>query len=74
MNRPDTLRALCDAMNSFVPSHDNERLEDVVDLCNLPTYGGEAPADTTNIWSWDADSILVYCDHDNTYRITPRLA
>lgn len=63
------LRDLCDALNAFVPSRDNERLEDVIDLCNLPTFGGDAPADTTGIWSWDADSILVYCD---TYRITAR--
>lgn len=63
------LRALCDALNSY---DDEARLESVVDLSNLPTYGGEAPADTTGIWSWDANSILVFCDHDSTYRVTPR--
>jgi hypothetical protein len=73
MNRtPANLQALCDALNEFEPSHDNERLEDTCDLCNLPTFGGAAPADTAGIWSWDADSVLVYCDHDSTFRVTPR--
>lgn len=42
------------------------RLADLVDLTALPTYwsslptfGGDAPADTTGIWSWDRDRVLV---------------
>lgn len=64
------LRALCQALNDHNDA--DVRLESVVDLCNLPTYGGEAPADTNGIWSWDADSILVFCSHDSTYRVTSR--
>lgn len=67
-----SLRILCDALNGFVPASKHSRLEDEVDLCNLPTYGGEAPNDTTGIWSWDADSVLVFCEHDSTYRVTLR--
>lgn len=26
---------------------------------DLPTFGGEAPADTHLVWSWDAESLLV---------------
>ena len=29
------------------------------DLSNLPTFGGEWPADTSEVWSWDADRLLV---------------
>lgn len=29
-----------------------------VDIADLPTFGGPAPADTLGIWSWDADSLL----------------
>lgn len=30
-----------------------------IDLTGLPTYGGDAPADTMYVWSWDEDRILV---------------
>ena len=26
---------------------------------NLPTFGGVEPADTSGVWSWDADRLLV---------------
>lgn len=30
-----------------------------VDICALPTFGGEPPADTQEVWSWDEDNLLV---------------
>lgn len=30
-----------------------------IDWASLPTFGGEEPADTTGIWSWDETRILV---------------
>lgn len=30
-----------------------------VDMANLPTFGGDEPSDTSAVWSWDADSLLV---------------
>ena len=36
--------------------------DDVVqraDLCSLPNFGGEWPADTLGVWSWDEDHVLV---------------
>lgn len=30
-----------------------------IDMSSLPTYGGEAPASTVGVWSWDADRLLV---------------
>lgn len=29
------------------------------DMASLPTFGGEAPADTAKVWSWDTASLLV---------------
>jgi len=30
-----------------------------LNLANLPTFGGATPNDTTGIWSWDEDRLLV---------------
>lgn len=30
-----------------------------VEICDLPTFGGEEPASTCEIWSWDEDCVLV---------------
>lgn len=35
-----------------------EELEQM-DMASLPTFGGEEPSDTSAVWSWDADSLLV---------------
>ncbi len=33
--------------------------------CDQPTFGGEAPADTSKVWSWDEERLLVgTCAHD----------
>lgn len=45
----DSLDALFDAMRS--------RLVDRWD--SLPTFGGEEPADTSGVWSWDEDRVIV---------------
>lgn len=36
------------------------RLADLVDLTALPTYGGEAPADTVGVYAWDETHQLEY--------------
>jgi hypothetical protein len=30
-----------------------------IDLTSLPTFGGDEPADTSEVWSWDETSELV---------------
>ena len=35
-----------------------ERLDELADLANLPTYGGEVPGDTEGIYSWDSGRVL----------------
>jgi hypothetical protein len=49
------------------------RVNERYDLTSLPTYGGEEPADTQGIYSWDADRVL-YCDgpQNTPWVISPR--
>lgn len=67
-----TLQQLCDALNGFEPEFSGQRLEDVVDLCGLPTFGGEAPADTSEIWSWDAWNFLYFDVGTSSYYLSSR--
>lgn len=30
-----------------------------IDFADLPTFGGEEPSDTSGVWSWDKDNLLV---------------
>jgi hypothetical protein len=43
-----------------------------VDICELPTFGGNVPKSTDGVWSWDPFSLLVgegaFCD----WTIRPR--
>ena len=62
INATTTLAALRDLLNSWTPDSEGEgeRLEDVCDLPGLPTFGGESPVDTREIWSWDSENIMTY--------------
>lgn len=51
----ETLDDLCRYLRSPLAASD---LTDN-DFCDLPTYGGQPPADTYGIWSWDATRLLV---------------
>lgn len=57
---PTTLDDLLDAMRSHADwsgcEHDSDGRQDWTEL---PTYGGEAPDDTSGVWSWDVDRLLV---------------
>lgn len=44
---------------------------DDIDWADLPSYGGAAPADARNVWSWDAAHIVVGTCHDDL-RLMPR--
>lgn len=64
MARPTTLDELFELMKMNHPS--------VLDLhgqwrTDLPAFGGPEPRDTTAIWSWDTDRIIVgSCTDDLT--------
>lgn len=36
------------------------KLDEIIDLSSLPTYGGNNPRDTFEIFSWDEGNILSY--------------
>ena len=44
-----------------------------IDIHKLPTFGGDEPDDTTGIWSWDADSVLIDGDHSR-FEVVERTA
>jgi len=53
------LNDLMKALKVADASHDINYLLIDVEWDNLPTFGGEEPDDTSEIWSWDKDSLLV---------------
>ena len=48
------LDELLDALNSVEPEQTDERL-----MTSLPTFGGDEPAETLGVWSWDATHMIV---------------
>lgn len=42
------------------------------DICELPTFGGQAPSSTDEVWAWDADSLLVGTGPFREWRIVDR--
>ena len=60
VNNAKTLTELRNLLNGFVPETEGERLDEVVELCALPSFGGVTPSDTIEVWSWDAENVLLY--------------
>lgn len=63
----DDLLALLEERSNALDA--DERLEDAIDLADLPTYGGDEPRDTHGIYSWDESRVLAY---DNGWSIEAR--
>jgi len=59
------LEELCDLLNSLSAQECDEN-----DLSSLPTYGGDEPVNTSEIWSWDRDSLII--GDGNEYEIISR--
>lgn len=65
MIKPATLDALCGALNDLEEGRpegvcDSELYRGAgLDMAGLPTFGGEAPAHTREVYSWDATGLLV---------------
>jgi hypothetical protein len=47
------------------------RIDEVADLCGLPTYGGDEPVSTIGIWSWDPGRMIV-SDYNGNFVIESR--
>jgi hypothetical protein len=66
VNAANTLKVLCETLNNF---DNGVNLEELVDLPGLPTFGGMNPSDTRDVWSWDAENVLLW---DGRYYIDRR--
>lgn len=49
----NTLDDLLDALRAA------DRISDDTDMSSLPTFGGDEPEDTSEVFSWDAGRLLV---------------
>jgi hypothetical protein len=57
-----SLSALCEAVNAastHIVQNDLGDLDNYVDMSSLPTFGGAEPRDTHEIWSWDAEDLMM---------------
>ena len=43
-----------------------------VDICELPTFGGEQPKSTADVWSWDEDCLLMGTGPFSEWQIVDR--
>lgn len=62
INTAPTLTDLCAILNRLQDACTATfacKLEEVVSLTGLPTFGGEEPRNTAGIFSWDADRLLL---------------
>jgi hypothetical protein len=50
---------------------ENTRIDETVDLCGLPVYGGDEPVSTIGIWSWDSGRMIV-SDYNGNFVIESR--
>ncbi len=55
------LTALCEILNEWANAiaYDDEITDYPGDLTSLPTFGGNEPQDTTEVWSWNETHMLV---------------
>ena len=79
----DSLYQLCDRLNEMLEwgnKHQGTTTGDLrkdivesIDTTDLPVFGGEEPADTEGIYSWDEDSYLIPGgDYRDDWQIVPR--
>ena len=69
-NTAANLRELCDILNEWARDIAYEGVTDYpCDLTDLPVYGIPNVQDTTEVWSWDDDSVLVNGPHAVTAEV-----
>jgi len=69
-----SLGALLNAVNeaeSYMKGKDIGNLDNYLELSQLQTFGGEAPRDISEIWSWDVDDLMVV-GPDGNFVLVPR--
>jgi hypothetical protein len=62
INDSKTLGELADTLNSIsseLREQNETTIDQVVDTTSLPTFGGADVKSTSEVWSWDANNLLV---------------
>lgn len=63
------LNELCEILNSWETDGFYEKIDEEVDIANLPTFGGDVVDDTCGIWSWDDERLLVSDEMNGCFKI-----
>jgi hypothetical protein len=53
------LDELADNLNSYEAGKDELKIDEVIDLSSLPTFGKIIPRSTIEIFSWDSERVLI---------------
>jgi hypothetical protein len=48
-----------DALLKIITSDDDLELRHGLDICMLPTFGGDEPGSTHGVWSWDETRLII---------------
>ena len=65
---------LTEALNNEIRLGADEQ-EFGIKLTELPVFGGPEPSTTENVWSWDADRVLIadeYAPEGEQWHLVPR--
>lgn len=55
-----SLNCLLDCLNGYDEEQEGLSLNDAVDLSSLPTFGENPIEDTSEVYSWDDEHIMVF--------------
>lgn len=55
----NTTIATLDDLFAAMRNHDPRTMDGEEWSADLPTFGGEEPTDTYQVWSWDAERLIV---------------
>ncbi|EOA4363618.1 hypothetical protein ACH2GK_003962, partial [Proteus mirabilis] len=75
VNNAESLTDLCNSLNEladYIRNSDDDyiqKIEDIIKIDDLKTFGNNEPSDTSEIFSWDDDNYLMY---DNNWYIVSR--
>ena len=61
LKKATSLETLIDALATIQSNRTSVEIETKsgIDYSDLPTFGGDEPAETTGVWSWDDSRLLV---------------
>lgn len=74
VNNAESLTALCNSLNEladYIRNSDDDyiqKIEDIIKIDDLKTFGNNEPSDTSEIFSWDDENYLMY--DNNWYTVS----